>query len=209
MSQQVIVLGVHRSGTSMLAGVLHKLGVNMGETMIGPDASNPYGHWEDAQASAINRWILREAGGSWRDPPSEAAIAAVNADTQIVPFVAKRESQHKLWGTKDPRLVLTIPKWALFFNNPKYVWADRPGYNVVASTVKRNRMSREDARDLWNEYRQRLLSWIGPRLERGSRHDVYYWNYDQARKDPAVCVEYLALWLGVEPTQAAVEHIHV
>ena len=40
-SKTVIVLGMHRSGTSMVAGILNKLDINMGKKMIGKSASNP------------------------------------------------------------------------------------------------------------------------------------------------------------------------
>lgn len=44
----IVVAGMHRSGTSMMAGLLARLGVQMGQTLIEPDPHNPLGYFEDA-----------------------------------------------------------------------------------------------------------------------------------------------------------------
>lgn len=73
-SKEVIILGMHRSGTSMVAGVLSRVGINMGKVMLGKTPSNPLGHFEDEDFYNLNRKILEFAGGNWRNPPNEEDI---------------------------------------------------------------------------------------------------------------------------------------
>ena len=54
MNLQVFVLGNHRCGSSCMAGVLHKMGINMGDVMLGAHSSNPLSHFEDMGFVLIN-----------------------------------------------------------------------------------------------------------------------------------------------------------
>lgn len=73
-SKTVIVLGMHRSGTSMTAAILNELGVNMGENLYVNYIANPIGHFEDMNFIILNRKILKTAGGNWEKPPTWKAI---------------------------------------------------------------------------------------------------------------------------------------
>src|SRR5881397_1961564 len=65
------ITGMHRSGTSLVAGIVNILGVDLGppESMWEPDEANPRGYWEQAEIVDLNDEILAVLGGSWRDPP--------------------------------------------------------------------------------------------------------------------------------------------
>ena len=76
IKKEVIILGMHRSGTSMIAGILECLGVNLGENQLGKQWFNPLGHFEDVDFLSLNKDILASAGGSWDQPPSNTAILA-------------------------------------------------------------------------------------------------------------------------------------
>src|SRR5262245_44545850 len=56
----ILVLGVHRSGTSSLTHLLSLLGAKLPERLLGPGHGNPLGHWESAQLMQINEEILGE-----------------------------------------------------------------------------------------------------------------------------------------------------
>ena len=49
MRSQVIVLGMHRSGTSLIASILHLSGISMGKEFLRPDNGNPGGYFEDLE----------------------------------------------------------------------------------------------------------------------------------------------------------------
>jgi hypothetical protein len=65
----VLVLGCHRSGTSVTANVLQILGCNLGDELLGahPD-SNPLGHFENLAALGFIENLLEQLGTDWRDP---------------------------------------------------------------------------------------------------------------------------------------------
>jgi len=63
--KEIIILGMHRSGTSMLSGMLDRLGIDMGDDVVGRQESNPLGHFEDGDLLSLNELILAKAGGSF------------------------------------------------------------------------------------------------------------------------------------------------
>src|SRR5258706_8380174 len=68
----ICVLGMHRSGTSLLARILNLLGVDLGPAEVlttEPIAHNPKGYWEHHEITAISDAILKRYGGSWDEPP--------------------------------------------------------------------------------------------------------------------------------------------
>ena len=63
----LIVLGMHRSGTSALAGSLRFLGVNLGEYLLEPNQSNIVGYFEHQSIYQIHEKLLQELNSSWDD----------------------------------------------------------------------------------------------------------------------------------------------
>ncbi len=63
----VIVLGMHRSGTSALAGMLSMLGVQFGDSLMAPQADNSKGFWEHRDIVGLNDRILAAFDSSWDD----------------------------------------------------------------------------------------------------------------------------------------------
>ena len=114
----IVVLGMHRSGTSLAAALLQRVfGVRMTEHINYSD-DQPDGYWEDPYFKAINKRILAAAEGSWRNPPVTAEIvSAVKEDEQLQQdmreLVDERTMATRVWGWKDPRTALTWPVWWL------------------------------------------------------------------------------------------------
>lgn len=63
----VLVLGMHRSGTSGMAGTLARLGVDLPRTLLPANESNPKGHWEPAELVTLHDELLASAGTCWSD----------------------------------------------------------------------------------------------------------------------------------------------
>ena len=70
-SRVICIIGMHRSGTSLVTRVLNLLGLDLGPEghLMGPSAANETGHWESMPISDLNDEILARLGGSWREPP--------------------------------------------------------------------------------------------------------------------------------------------
>lgn len=89
------VIGLHRSGTSTVAGILHKLGVSMGEVLLKPQKSNPKGFYEDVEFLNIHQQILPK----WKEDIINLDLEYIAAYKELI---SHREKKN-IWGVKDPR----------------------------------------------------------------------------------------------------------
>jgi hypothetical protein len=164
-----VVLGMHRSATSLAAKGLAKAGVCMGDRsrLLGVNASNKYGYWEDIDFLAINDKLLSIAGGSWDDPPPEKDILAagkLNKDL-IHEFIKSKEQpivnrRHPFWGWKDPRTVLTIRCYMPYLSNPHFIACYRKPDEVAASLWERDQMPLEKGLALAKIYNERMAEFL-------------------------------------------------
>ena len=158
-----IVLGMHRSATSLVGMGLAKSNVHIGETLLAPTEHNPYGHWEDVDFVRANNEILRAAGGSWDNPPPEEAIIAVGKRNahQIAKFIMKKSHGKELWGWKDPRTTLTIRCYLPYLENPHFIACFREPMEVAKSLQRREGGEIEKWLELAGIYNDRLLEFLG------------------------------------------------
>lgn len=116
------LLGMHRSGTSLLAGMLQALGVWLGpaEDLLGPQPDNPEGFFEHPALMGLDEAVLDRADSAWDDPaPDLARVQALASDPLL-------QAQARLWlrglwrsrpegavltAFKDPRLCYTAGFW--------------------------------------------------------------------------------------------------
>ena len=140
----IIVLGVHRSGTSAMSGALNKLGVYFGleRDLFPADDKNQTGYFELNDQMALNR-KLRKAffapSGSvealpenWRDYPASPDLAK-----SVSSFLTKHFSVDKLWGFKEPYTTVLLPIYKEAFAQqelkPHYLLCVRNPLNVMES----------------------------------------------------------------------------
>ena len=147
----VFILGMHRSGTTMVAQALASAGVYPGA--ICDHNSEPL------YAIDINERLLEEANGNWWNVPAESALeVAVKsgmsalkardlyaAHLKISTGSSLRQWMHYAgpWLVKDPRLSLTLPWWLERFPNAKVIWVLRDEAAVVDSLLRRQSLSYE------------------------------------------------------------------
>ena len=62
-SSILIILGMHRSGTSCITRIFNLLGVTLGEELLDPASDNPKGFWENWYLVQINKQILKNSNG--------------------------------------------------------------------------------------------------------------------------------------------------
>jgi hypothetical protein len=156
-----IVLGMHRSYTSLVAGGIDFFAVDMGHALLGASPSNPMGHFENIRFIALNDIILKEAGGSWREPPQESDILEAGRRCERkIKDVLNEESRGGLWGWKDPRTTLTIKCYLPFLRNPKFICCFRDPLEVAESLYKRDRMPIDEGVELAETYNRRLIGFL-------------------------------------------------
>src|SRR5215813_12182654 len=117
-SSPIVIAGMHRSGTSLIAGMLRQCGLYLGEPneFIESRSDNPDGFWENERFLQVNEDILSELGGGWDCPPDKFTILPPLSDglsRRIANLVSDFRSR-EFWGWKDPRNSLTLAIWKRF-----------------------------------------------------------------------------------------------
>src|SRR5271165_1698648 len=155
----VLVLGVHRSGTSLCAHILSALGVDMADD-IGVNFGNARGHWERWEIVEFHDRILglfnRAYSGAFHDFPLPAAWWAdprvVQIRREITAFLAKRMGDG-CFGFKDPRTARLMPLWQQIFADlklaPKLVLCLRNPVDVAHSLKARDGLDLEVGACRW------------------------------------------------------------
>jgi tetratricopeptide (TPR) repeat protein len=156
----IILLGMHRSGTSAVAGMLHAAGIVMGEQFMSPMPENPKGFFEDLRIQGINKQILQSIERDWKDLPEDAELERVPESVlEAIPQAwSYFKSRFDKWGWKDPRLCITFPLWArcLPLQELKILFVVRHPLSVARSLQTRNGMPLEKGFALWREYNDRI-----------------------------------------------------
>jgi hypothetical protein len=125
----VVVLGMHRSGTSSVAGALVRLGGAAPRNLLPPQLDNPRGFWESSVLVTLNDDILAAGGSDWQDwrafdparidPPARLALHA-----RARSALADEFGDASLPIVKDPRMCRLMPFWSSVFHEAD--WSIRP-----------------------------------------------------------------------------------
>jgi len=121
--EQVVipVLGMHRSGTSLVTRLFNLLGMELGWPLQPPSLDNPKGFWEHRLFQSVNINLLDAMGhhtdGYGTPEQLDRCVAdaiQVNLSASVRKDLAARLSRnfmHARWGWKDPRSTLLWPVW--------------------------------------------------------------------------------------------------
>jgi hypothetical protein len=143
----VVVLGMHRSGTSAVTGVIDALGLPACITgdRLSPRKWNARGNFESRSLSIFDELLLNHLGGTWWAPPALAdgwaastSLADLRAEAAKL-FRAVHPLEHWVW--KDPRACVLMQFWDLVLgkDTPRIVVLRNP-VESAASLARRNNM---------------------------------------------------------------------
>ncbi|MEL7254168.1 MAG: sulfotransferase [Pseudomonadota bacterium] len=195
----VVVLGMHRSGTSVGMSVLSSLGVDCGEDLIPAGRSNLAGFWEHAEIVAVQEKLLAAMDRIWHGTNGTFPLpdgwrdtaAAKEAQGALTDILRREMAAHpgKVWGFKDPRTMRLWPLWLDVFEaldvEPIPVVMVRHPDAVVRSLAKHNGLSPSRARLVWLQHNVEAMRHVGDRV----RAVV---EYDRLVNDPAGEVDRIA-----------------
>jgi hypothetical protein len=158
----IVVLGMHRSGTSLLANLLSVLGVNLGGDLLPGDASNEMGYWENESIYRTQDALLNHLAKDWGDCGLGYPFAIDwerlpelrSYKEELVSIVRAEITGAKgIWGFKDPRTCRLLPMWKEIFAEldlePLYLLAVRDPAVVAESLVKRDGLDPLHSELLW------------------------------------------------------------
>lgn len=148
----ILVLGMHRSGTSMTSGVLRMMGVDMGHILLGSTEHNKKGHFENYFFEKLNKKILKEAGGSWHEPPDKQKLLKTVKRRRFKIQTLIRAEQDRLWGWKEPITVLILEGYLPYLRNPYLIICKRDKEDIIRSIIRRDNFDYEKARALTDYY---------------------------------------------------------
>jgi len=140
LGSPIIILGMHRSGTSVVASILHNMNVSMGSEFLEADQFNPYGYYEDKEFLWINKGIIENAGGTWYAPPTIEEIRKggnkfIHAIEKVV-AIRRNNAGSNCWGWKDPRNCLTCRIYDRLLPDVKYIVVVRRLADIKASLYR-------------------------------------------------------------------------
>ncbi len=191
-SPPVLLIGMHRSGTSLLVRLLDSLGLFVGWKL----AANH----EASFFNKHNAWLLAAAGGRWDTPAAidhlladgdgvELALAYLEgrlASAAALEFLGPRRylryrslsAVAEPWGWKDPRTTVTLPLWLRLFPGARVLHLVRNGVDVAESLHRRQLAGRELGRHHLERHRRLLglvakKGWFGTSPRVANRLDAF------------------------------------
>lgn len=157
--RQIAVLGMHRSGTSVVAQLIAAMGAYAGEDAKLPkgDAFNPSGYWEHRDVVALNEEILRSLDASWGAPLQIPQTPPSPAFVERARTIAQTLAAHGTSVLKDPRMSILFPYWRDALDNPACVLVWREPAAVARSLESRDDIPLPAGLALWEEYTRAML----------------------------------------------------
>lgn len=160
-STAILIVGMHRSGTSALAGLVGKLGVPLGDHMLEPGSDNPKGYWEHREVVSVHERLLAGLGSRWDDVRAfpenwQEREVAREATLAISDIISSDFSECPMWAVKDPRLCRVLPLWFEVLQKrhvrPVVLFMVRRPSEVSASIEARNQWQPLVGKLLWLRY---------------------------------------------------------
>ncbi|TPL73974.1 glycosyltransferase [Mesorhizobium sp. B2-3-13] len=200
----IMVLGMHRSGTSALTRAISLLGAELPKNMLGANPTNPTGHWEPLRLMELHDRMLAEAGSSWDDwrPFEQTDLGAARLrfyKSEIARLIDEEYGAASLFILKEPRISRLVPLYAEILKRinveVRYVLTQRNPLAVIASLEKRDGFTSGFS----------ALLWLRHELE--AEHDTrgkprVFVSYEALLKDWRVDLQKIAEALHIEWPQS-------
>jgi len=201
MGRGVLVLGLHRGGTSAIAGVLHHLGVFMGDDLLPANEHNPRGYFEDRKFMEMHDRFI----GDWSEPRLNLDDSGLLLE--YAALIEEHGAGHEVWGIKDPRLCFALPAffeaWGRLGRRRdelKILKVYRDPWAAAASLYKRGGHSKRQVLTISLRYLTALLL-AGTALPPDTGAILHYPRLVKQTEG----LDVLAEFIGLEPTRQQVQ----
>ena len=204
----IVVLGMHRSGTSVVTRALQAMGADLGDKLMpAVEGDNPKGFFEDTDIYALNVDMLQALQCDWSSltPTSSTDVQSLKDRGYLVRAadLLKAKTRGKpVFAFKDPRVAKLLPFWKEVFDfcqfDVTYVITVRHPRSVAKSLQQRNGFDLEKGYLLWLEHVVQILAFA-------EGNKFAYVNYDRLVDAPQAEVKRLAKLLGLHLDGVALE----
>lgn len=154
----VLVLGMHRSGTSAVAGLISMLGVGLPEDLIEAQADNQKGFFESSTIMLAHERLLASAGSSWDSLDDLSGVASTAAGRvfvgEIRAYLEEQFTRSQYLVLKDPRMCRILEIWLPLI--------DELNADVLAIHVLRNPLAVSASLQARNQFSpgRSILIWL-------------------------------------------------
>jgi O-antigen biosynthesis protein len=203
-SRLIVILGMHRSGTSLIARSTMCLGAALGERAVWEAPDNQSGFWENQDVLAIDERVMAILGHSWDDPrPFSSDLTVLSALdlaarrlNQIGEQILRRELERTpLFAVKEPRMCRLLPFWKPIFRRLEcevsVVHAIRHPLAVAKSLQHRNHIPIATGLAIWLEHARAAL------LECDPSWPAVTVEYDRMMGNPLRELNRMSRWLDL------------
>ena len=155
---QIIVLGMHRAGTSAVTRLINLMGAYLGpeEQFLPATPDNPKGYWERIDVLQLHEWLLEKLNADWHlvstVDPHQIDPELRESFTQRARKILQGLEGHRPWVMKDPRLCLLLPLWLPLLEVPICVHVVRHPLATAHSLEKRDGFPVHFGAALWEHY---------------------------------------------------------
>ena len=182
----VLVIGTGRSGTSIVAGMLYRMGVYMGEYFRPPDEHNPFGYYEDRDFNSLFNKAATD---------NDELDFRLNLERLII----TRRAMYRPWGIKDPKITDCLEIFLLYFSNAKFIVCKRNKTDCVKSILNQTRSlgrSKEWAEGCYDQRKEIIEHLLNDQK-------VLEIEFDQLLEDPETIAKQILLFVYHERIIAA------
>ncbi|KIL38720.1 hypothetical protein SD70_24640 [Gordoniibacillus kamchatkensis] len=205
MDKVICILGMHRSGTSLIANAIHSMGVYFGEesTLLNARSDNPEGFWELAEVVTLQEELLADLKTYWSNPaplPENWWLHPHLAPykSRLKEIIVKNFNNSPIWAWKDPRTCLLLPMWQQILGEMdveiQYLIVFRNPIDVAKSLGKRDNFPYTQSIGLWLLYNLHALHYTIGCNRFFVQYDAFITSWEET-------IPALVSWLGLNGTE--------
>lgn len=154
VSPPIIITGVPRSRTSMVASIFHACGAWIGDTVEGNE-SNPYGYFENEDIrQTIVKPHLHSIGADrlGQRPLPTSQVVDPHLREQVERSIRQQGYTGGPWLYKDAKALLQWATWAVAYPDAQWIFVDRDRWELLDSILRTPFMKAYDTRASWDIY---------------------------------------------------------
>ena len=160
----LIIVGMHRSGSSLTASLLQNAGLHIGERLMASNTSNLKGHFENLDFFRFHQRVLQSQAIDPAGWTLQKEIKVEPAFVELAQKLVAENVQPSAWGWKDPRTTLFLDFWATLLPDANFLLVYRSPWEVIDSLYRRSMepdqiffQQPDLAPKIWAHYNQNIL----------------------------------------------------